>query len=847
LRAQAWDGSGHYALAQLYDQSVFPDTFGWTNHYFAGVGFPNFYPPLFYFLVSLLRHSHLVSFNVAFKIVLLLPAFLLPSAIAWLTYQLSGRDRMTAACAGFALLPLLVDERFTNSTGVMGLSHTSTFLLGLYTQPLGFLLLIVWYAGYVTSAAPAKDQPGRLSWPLRRSLRMATSAMLLALALLANFFSSNIAAVVVLVGAAGDVIRLWRQRAQGTQPRSWSNRKEAAARESLKRESSAAKNQYESRAQGTSLLSRAFTFPDQTLIENLGIPLLALCLIMFWLMPLASSYRYVVTRPVTTPLRELVPSVMWGWYVLAALGAFLWLRRKRVGPHIHFLVTCGLLFSVSVFGGTFAPRWFPFHSNRLTSTLNFMLAVPVGYTFAAGLRALGFGNQSQAASSGSLSGALKARQAVALMIVLAFLALPVFALIKPTRAEWAFFDQREWARISPLLQFGAEHKDGRYLVENLPFADIDSAHDARAINAYLGAQGNEVLSLFFREAAPNVIFLNPLADSLSLSTDTYGISSTLTDDTEFAKQPLEQHLAQARLFGTKYLVMHSEQMKSKLAAINDIVRHDFGRWTVFDLGAGSQPVASGLSNKPALVVANFSLKERRQNDYDFARLAEEQFASGWYDVMLARSAQTKLDQLQVPSGFGALIVIAYDYNDSERAFANLKALAQTRPLLLFTDHDQLFQKIKASASEFPQVHFINRADNGLGSWIESDHATRSYAESGPRLAWQSIKETLDRTKVAVPTAAFDTKVAADAISLIPAGEMSEAIPVLITTTFHPDWRDDAGNPVYATTPFFMLTFVKRPTRMAFARSTIDRLGVAVSASTLLLLIGYVIWNYRRRR
>src|SRR5438552_1663577 len=32
-RAQAWDGTGHYALAQIYNQSIFPETFGWTNGY----------------------------------------------------------------------------------------------------------------------------------------------------------------------------------------------------------------------------------------------------------------------------------------------------------------------------------------------------------------------------------------------------------------------------------------------------------------------------------------------------------------------------------------------------------------------------------------------------------------------------------------------------------------------------------------------------------------------------------------------------------------------------------------------------------------------------------------------
>src|ERR1051325_11882605 len=37
VASRAIDGSGHYAAAQIYDQSIFPDTFGWTNAYFAGM------------------------------------------------------------------------------------------------------------------------------------------------------------------------------------------------------------------------------------------------------------------------------------------------------------------------------------------------------------------------------------------------------------------------------------------------------------------------------------------------------------------------------------------------------------------------------------------------------------------------------------------------------------------------------------------------------------------------------------------------------------------------------------------------------------------------------------------
>jgi hypothetical protein len=62
---------------------------------------------------------------------------------------------------------------------------------------------------------------------------------------------------------------------------------------------------------------------DRTLIAHLLIPLLALCLMMFWPAPLISSYQYVVTRPLRIPFDELVPPVMWVWYALAAVGAYL--------------------------------------------------------------------------------------------------------------------------------------------------------------------------------------------------------------------------------------------------------------------------------------------------------------------------------------------------------------------------------------------------------------------------------------------------------------------------------------------------------------------------------------------
>lgn len=827
--AQAWDGSGHFALGQLYSATTFPDTFGWTNAYFGGMGFPNFYPPLFYWLTALLAHTHLFTYATAFKLVLLLPTLLLPAAVWLLAWRFSAHNRLFAACAALALLPLLVDERFTNSIGLMGLSHTSTLLLGLYSQPLGFVLLLAFYAFYVSADI------GHQLW------RAALSALLLALSVLANVFSANLAALFVLVTAGHDAWRLFRL----TDPLEKTRMRRAL------------------------------------LAHLLLVPLTALCLTMFWLAPLLNTYAYVVTRPESTAFSEMVPTALWGWYALAALGSYLWLRHHRLKQPtsetktetvIPYLIACLLLAIVVLCGPALAPRWFPFHAPRLASTLDFLLALPVGWALYTALQLIGFRPRRpaevkppspsravrQSAASRRNSGTrLHLQDAIIAVMVISFASLLVMALIKPARSGWAFYDAAEWPRIAPVLQFAASHRDGRYLVESLPLADLDAAHDGRAINAYLGAQGNETLSLFFREAAPNVIFLNPLVDALSLAPNTYGISSVLADDQSYFSQPLSQHLAQARLFGTKYLVMHSPMMKERLAAAGGIKqRFDVGDWSIFELDGEPAPRVRALAYKPALVVSHLSFKERRRNQYDFVRFVEEQFNEGWFDVLLALAPETRIDRLKIPDGFGALILDTYTCADEPLAFERLREFAQHHQLILLSSEAPLFRHLQRSIAELPQAQIITRPAEAPGTWLDSDTPTMSYEQSAIRRVWQQLHEALDQHKIAVAVAVnFNAQANGaipgeskpnqiDIVNIDPGGSLTEAVPVLVSTTYHPDWQRTDGAAVYPATPFFMLTFVQRPTALVFARRTVEWLGVWLSAGTLLLLCGVTGWHYR---
>ena len=806
LRSQAWDGSGHQALAQLYSAATFPDTFGWEHAFFGGMPQPNFYPPLFYWLVALLDHTHLVSFVTAFKLVLALPTLLLPAATWALAWKLSGKSHMVAFCAALAVTPLLVDYRFFVSSGPLGITYMSTFLTGLYTHPLGYLMLILWYAVYCDS-----DQTAG---------RVACSALLLALALLSSLYGASVTGLLIASTAVYDFVRL--RRAADPEGRGRARR---------------------------------------ALVGHLVSPLIALGLSLFWLAPVLSAREYIVTQPSRVPFGDLVPPAMWVWYAVSATGVFLWLRRGRSSDAAWpYLTTCGVLACAVFFSGLFAPRWLPVHPARFAATLNFMLALPAGFALSFFLRkaAAQLGMTTQAAqqptgkqgtprrkAAGSSSHPLhKVGTAFALLVF----ALLFVAVVTPASYKLAFYQTADGESIDPILAFGREHREGRYLVEIPPFSDAEAAHESRAINNYLGGQGNEVLTLFFREVSPSVTFMSPLVNTFSVQADPFGISSTLADDKDFAGQPVANHLTQARLMGVRYLVIRSPWSRNRLEGQADIAaRHDFGLWSVYELGGGPVPRIQNLTYKPALVVSGLNLKGRRQNASDFVRLAEEQFASTWYDVLLARSGETRLDRLEVADGFGALIVDSYEYGDEGAAYDRLREFAQRRTLILLAADSPLFRRIQTSLADFPQAVVVERAPEDLGAWIEPGAPTRSYENTAIRKAWREVRRTLDERKVAVEAVQpLTAEVGRDVINIGAAGQRAEAQPVLIRTTFHPDWRRRDGEAVYPVTPFFMLTFVREPAELVFARNAFASAGLAVSAGTLLLLSAFTIWSYRGR-
>ncbi len=741
-RPRAWDGTGHFAIAQIFDQTIFPDTFGWTHAYFAGMPFPNFYPPLFYWCVALLHHTGLFSFAAAFKLVLTIPVLLMPIAMWLLARTVSDNSRLAATGAALAATALMVDSRFLPFFP-SGLDYFSTFQIGLYTQPLGFVLLMLWYVSY-TSAHKSR-------------LKFALSCLLLALTVLANFFNAITATLIIAATLASDLIQY--RRAPD------SNQKASERR---------------------------------ALLVHLAAPLVAVGLTSFWLVPMLTQYDYFVTRPSIIEINKLVSPALLVWYFLAVIGIILWLRRptRAMWP---YLVTCFVLAACVMFAATIAPRWFPLQSSRFLTTLNFLLAVPVGQLIAAAFRAFA-----------KLLGEIQTREQPLTLrqarhtTGTAVFVLMLLALTSPgPKSAYAFYPAGETADIDAVLDFARQHRDGRYIVEVINPAATDVSFDARAINSYLGAQGNETLSAVFHEASPNALFSLPLVNAFSNYPDSFGISSVLSDDIDFAAQPLAAHLDRARLMGARYLVIRSPAMKEQLSGETAILaRHDFGTWGIFELKGGAQPHVRALAYRPALVLSPLTLKQRRGNEMSFIRLIEEQVADGWFDVLLARSPEMKIDRLNDTENFGAVILDTYGAEDENLAFERLRELAHRRALILLSSNAKLFQRIRASITEFPLAVIVERAVEEPSEILETIRPARHYQSSAIRQGWAAIRNVLDRTKIAVGPATITGETGQGSIQLNSAATVpDESIPTLIAMTYHPGWRRIDESPVYAITRF----------------------------------------------
>jgi MFS family permease len=666
-----------------------------------------------------------------------------------------------------ACFPLL--DRHFQSSFPGGLTYVGTFNEGLCTQPLGFILLIVWIAMYLGAITTR--------W------RFVLASLALAGVLLASFFSAVAALPFAFVGLV-----------------------------------------YELRENDHRLV---LNLPGEKLPLKVATLFCSALLCAFWAVPVIEEYPYFATRPLQISRLDVIPPGpwLWIWYGAALGGGVLMLLNGPRKARAFIIGSFGL--SLLILASLSPVHWIPSQPPRLLSTLTFLLAVPVGWLLAILIHSLArvLARRQQPRNSWSIA-------------VVAAIASVMIVYVKPGPLDDAVYTGDP--SIAGVLHFGRTHQEGRYIVENA-WQHRDQ-HDSRALNAYLGMQGNETLSVVFHESSPSSVFFTPLINALSASVDSFGISSALANDLNFYNQAPEQHLRRAREVGVRYVACLTPWIKRRFRQQADLIEHNLGLWSVFEMKAQVAPEIEILRYLPALVVSSLDLKERQSGSYSFIRLSEEQFDGGYSNVFLVQAETNKIDKLSNLDGFSALILETYDYFNENAAFEVVRRFAQERLVVLVSSDRPLYARLAGHLSELPHALVVRREAEKQSEWLNRSMPWLELDQSRIRKEWRLIEEAIEKGKISSASDSSEASISRDNASMSVRIQNTNGVkvPVLVRMTFHPDWARSDGQRIYPITPFFMLTFASESFEARFRRTGIERAAVAVSAGVFFVLVLAVI-------
>jgi len=149
-------------------------------------------------------------------------------------------------------------------------------------------------------------------------------------------------------------------------------------------------------------------------------------------------------------------------------------------------------------------------------------------------------------------------------------------------------------------------------------------------------------------------------------------------------------------------------------------------------------------------------------------------------------------------------------------------------LICLSSDNPLFRRIEAARAEFPLLEIVERRPEERGETIEALKATYHYGSSSIRQQWKTIRGILERNKLATGAGSSSIEGETNQNSIHLTNKTnSNDVPVLIATTFHPNWQRSDGGSVYAATPFYMLTFLDQPISINYRRTWLDRLGISL--------------------
>jgi hypothetical protein len=149
---ESFDGMSHLVVGEYYARNIFPRTWGWAPLWFGGMPFPDFYPPLFYFVTASLSRVLPFSYAVVVKTLLCGLSLTLPGLTASVA-RAQTQSWWAAGSAGCLTAILLSYEHYP-----YGIAIDSTLRSGLFTQLPAYVCLLVWQHYFLKARESARSR-----------------------------------------------------------------------------------------------------------------------------------------------------------------------------------------------------------------------------------------------------------------------------------------------------------------------------------------------------------------------------------------------------------------------------------------------------------------------------------------------------------------------------------------------------------------------------------------------------------------------------------------------------------------------------------------------------------------
>lgn len=136
------DAIWHLMASQYYSEHIFPAVWGMADKWFFGMPFPQFYPPLFYFLNAIFFRVSGLDFDLSFRLLTVLSVIAIPGLTGIICRKISKTPVSWIICMFFSILFLSTfsKDMFLN----FGVNILSTFDVGMVTHALAFTVFLLW-------------------------------------------------------------------------------------------------------------------------------------------------------------------------------------------------------------------------------------------------------------------------------------------------------------------------------------------------------------------------------------------------------------------------------------------------------------------------------------------------------------------------------------------------------------------------------------------------------------------------------------------------------------------------------------------------------------------------------